>query len=50
MKNAVVANAVATKIDLIKNKETKTEKMSILMNVIAHDKINLNKFKRRRNN
>ena len=48
-KNAVAANDVATRIDLIKNKEIKTKKTSVSMNVINYDKVNLNKFKRRRN-
>ena len=48
MKNAGVANDVATRVDLIINKKTEIEKTSILMNVIADDEINLNKFKKRR--
>ena len=48
MKNAVVANDVATRTDLIKSKETKIEKMFMSMNVIADDAINSNKFKKRR--
>ena len=48
MKNVVIVNDVATKADLIKSKETETEKASVSMNVIADDEINLNKFKRKR--
>ena len=47
-KNAVAASNVATKVDLIKNKETKTEKISMSINVTADDEINLRKFKKRR--
>ena len=47
-KNAVIANDVATKVNLIKNKKTKAEKMSVPMNVIVDDEINSSKFKKRR--
>ena len=46
MKNAVAANDIATRINLIKNKETEVEKISVSMNVIIDDEINLNKFKK----
>ena len=48
MKNAVAANDVVTRINLIKNKETGAEKASMSMNIILHDEINSNKFKKRR--
>ena len=47
MKNAIAANDVVTKTDLIKNKKTKTKRTSVSMNVTVDDKINLNKFKRK---
>ena len=47
-KNVVAASNVATRTDLIKNKEIKTEKTSMLMNVTADDEINSSKFKRKR--
>ena len=46
MKNVVAANDVATKADLIKNKEIKIEKTSMSMSVIADNRINLNKLKK----
>ena len=46
-KNVVVVSDVATKADLIKSKKIKTEKTSVLMNVTADDKVNLNRFERR---
>ena len=48
-KNAVTASDVATRTDLIKSKKIKIKKMSISMNVIADDGVNLNKFKKKRN-
>ena len=48
MKNVVAANDVVTRTDLIKNKKTETEKASVLMNVIAYDKINSNEFEKSR--
>ena len=47
-KNAAVANDIATRIDLIKSKETEVEKISMSINMIVNDEINLSKFKRRR--
>ena len=49
MKNVVAADDVATRIALTKNKEIKTEKTLMLMNVTADNRINLNKFKKKRN-
>ena len=48
-KNAVAVNNVATRTNLIKNKKTKVKKLSVSMSVTADNKINLNKFKRKRN-
>ena len=48
-KNAAAASDVATRINLIKNKETETEKMLMSMNVTIDDEINLNNFKRKQN-
>ena len=47
-KNAVAANDVATRTDLIKNKKTKAEKVSVSMNMTINDEVNLNKLKKRR--
>ena len=47
-KNLIVANGVATRTDLIKNKKTKIEKTLMSMSVTADDEINSNKFKRKR--
>ena len=46
-KNVVAANDLATRIDLIKSKETEIEKASMSMSVTADNEINLNKFKRK---
>ena len=48
-KNVVAASDVATRIDLIKNKETKAEKTSVSMNIIVDNEINSSKFKRKQN-
>ena len=50
MKNAIVASDVATRINLIKSKKIKIKKTSMLMNVIADNEINLNKFKKKQSN
>ena len=47
MKNVVAANDVATKIDLIRNKETEIKKTLMSMNVTVDNEINFNKFKRK---
>ena len=47
-KNTAAANDVATKADLIKNNEIKTEKILMSMSVTVDDKININKFERKR--
>ena len=49
IKNVIIINDVATRIDLRRNKETEAGKTSILMNVIIDDEINLNEFKKRQN-
>ena len=49
-KNVTAASDVATRTDLIKNKKTEIEKALMSMNVTADDKINLNKFKKKRSN
>ena len=46
-KNAVAANNVAMRTDLIKNKKTEIKQTSVSINVIADDEVNLNKFKKR---
>ena len=47
-KNVITVNDVATKVDLIKNKETETEKALMSMSVIIDNEVNSNKFKGRR--
>ena len=46
MKNAIATNDVATKVDLIKSKETKIKKALISMSVTADDKVNLNRLRK----
>ena len=48
IKNAIAANDVATRTDLLKSRKIETEEISALMNVIVDDKIILNKFKTKR--
>ena len=45
-KNIVIANDVAIKIDLIKNKKIKVKKISVSINITVDNEINLNKFKK----
>ena len=44
--NAVAANDVATRTDLIKSKEIKTEKTLMSLSRIVDDEVNSNEFKR----
>ena len=47
-KNVIAANDIATKVDLIKNKEAEIEKVSMSISVTVDNEINLKKFIRKR--